>query len=125
MLGDAHHLPFPDGTFDRSHTMETFVTPTDTHQVLRELMRVTRPGGRVLGRETDSDAGGMLGSDLALMRRFSRFFGNHVNNGAIGRRVIGWCRELGWSADVVAAVGVSEERGAGQAWLIEEWLVDA
>ena len=42
-LGCAHHMPFPDGTFDRSHTMETFVTPPDTHQALRELMRVTQP----------------------------------------------------------------------------------
>ena len=76
-------------------------------------------------RETDCDAGEILGSELILTRRYSRFIGDRLYNGAIGRRVIGWCRELGWSVDVVAAAGDCDERGDGQAWLIQEWLVDA
>ena len=48
MLADAHHLPFPDGTFDRSFHVGGLGRFDDPQQVLDELLRVTMPGGRVV-----------------------------------------------------------------------------
>jgi SAM-dependent methyltransferase len=47
MVGDAHSLDFPDGTFDAvfAHTLISHVT--DPEAVLREMVRVVRPGGLV------------------------------------------------------------------------------
>jgi len=44
--GDAHHLPFPDGTFDVVLSFETLEHVESMHAVLLELARVCRPGGR-------------------------------------------------------------------------------
>ena len=45
LVGDAHSLDFPDGTFDAvfAHTLISHVT--DPAAVLREMVRVLRPGG--------------------------------------------------------------------------------
>lgn len=45
LVGDAHSLNFPDGTFDAvfAHTLISHVT--DPAAVLREMVRILRPGG--------------------------------------------------------------------------------
>ena len=43
---DAHHLPFPDAAFDVA-ICECTLCLLDKEQVLREMVRVVRPGGRV------------------------------------------------------------------------------
>jgi len=47
-VGDAHKLDFPDATFDAviAHTLISHVT--DPATVLREMVRVVRPGGTVV-----------------------------------------------------------------------------
>ncbi len=124
-MADAHHLPFPDAAFDHCYATELFVILPDPRQALLELGRVTRPGGRVCLWEADCDARAMLGSDLDLTRRLTRFVGDHEFNGAVARQLIGWCKELGWQVDVVPAVGVSEEVSPQFALLLDEWLTDA
>ncbi len=46
-LADAHSLPFPDGEFDAVISQAVLVLVKDKSQVIREALRVTRPGGRV------------------------------------------------------------------------------
>ena len=45
--GDAHALPFADGTFDTVVCFAALYLINDPHQVIRELARVARPGGAV------------------------------------------------------------------------------
>ncbi|MGN6605377.1 MAG: class I SAM-dependent methyltransferase, partial [Jatrophihabitans sp.] len=44
---DAHHLPFDDGHFDSVVASEILEHIPDDRRVISELVRVTRPGGRV------------------------------------------------------------------------------
>lgn len=46
--GDAERLPFADGTFDAVICAELLEHVFDPRQVVREIRRVLRPGGRVL-----------------------------------------------------------------------------
>lgn len=52
-LGDAHALPYPDGQFDITfcrYLLEHVVAP---HEVAQEMIRVTKPGGRIVAQEND------------------------------------------------------------------------
>lgn len=124
-VADAHHLPFPDASFDRCYAMETFVILPDPYQAFQESVRVTHPGGYLCLWESDCDAHAMLASDLALSRRLMRFVGDHEFNGAAGRQLIGWLKELGWQVDIVPAVPVSDGSAFLTSWLLDEWLADA
>jgi demethylmenaquinone methyltransferase / 2-methoxy-6-polyprenyl-1,4-benzoquinol methylase len=46
--GDATHLPFTDGAFDAVTISFGLRNVVDTGAALRELLRVTRPGGRLV-----------------------------------------------------------------------------
>jgi ubiquinone/menaquinone biosynthesis C-methylase UbiE len=48
--GRAKALPFPDGTFDRSFCRWLLLHTAGPDQVMRESLRVTRPGGRIMCR---------------------------------------------------------------------------
>lgn len=45
-LGDFHHLPFADASFDEVYAIEAFCYARDTPAALAEVARVLRPGGR-------------------------------------------------------------------------------
>jgi sterol 24-C-methyltransferase len=47
-VGDYHHLPFTDHSFDGVYTMETLVHSADPARALAEFRRVLRPGGRLV-----------------------------------------------------------------------------
>jgi sterol 24-C-methyltransferase len=48
LRGDYHYLDFPDATFDGAYFMETLVHAHDVEQVLAEVFRLLRPGGRLV-----------------------------------------------------------------------------
>jgi 2-polyprenyl-6-hydroxyphenyl methylase/3-demethylubiquinone-9 3-methyltransferase len=43
---DAHHLDFPDASFDAVCAMDFLEHVSDRHQVIKEFSRVLKPGGR-------------------------------------------------------------------------------
>jgi SAM-dependent methyltransferase len=80
VLGDAAALPFPDATFDAVHVERVLMHLPDPDRAIREMRRVTRPGGRVVAVEpdtagvrvdhpSDADAYAMIaGRDFAQIR---------------------------------------------------------
>jgi SAM-dependent methyltransferase len=53
---DGCALPFPDATFDAAFCVAVLQHMTDVGAAVRELARVTRPGGRVVAVEPDNSA---------------------------------------------------------------------
>lgn len=61
-MGDAEALPFEDGRFDASAIAFGIRNVPDRERGLREMARVTRPGGRVVVLELSEPRGGIMGS---------------------------------------------------------------
>lgn len=56
LTGNALDLPFEDDSFDLAHAHQLLAHVPDPVQVLREMARVTRPGGHIATRDTDLGA---------------------------------------------------------------------
>lgn len=86
-VADAHRLEFPDASFDACRSDRTFQHLKDTRQALRELIRVTRPGGRIV--VSDPDWGTLIvdAADREVTRRLLNFRCDTFANGWMGRRL--------------------------------------
>jgi ubiquinone/menaquinone biosynthesis C-methylase UbiE len=74
---DACALPFGDATFDSSFCVAVLQHISDVGGAVRELARVTRPGGRIVAVEPDNSARYFYSSSAAGMRAYEgagRFF---------------------------------------------------
>lgn len=58
LVASADTLPFADDSFDLVTCQTVLMHVPDVEAVLREMMRVVRPGGLVLAAEPDNQAGG-------------------------------------------------------------------
>ncbi len=54
--GDVHHAPFPDDTFDVAISHAVLMHVPDAGAALREMIRVTRPGGLVITCDANRNA---------------------------------------------------------------------
>ncbi|MGK3948600.1 class I SAM-dependent methyltransferase [Microbacterium sp. K2] len=101
---DVHALSFADDTFDVVHAHQVLQHVGDPVQALREMRRVTVPGGVVAAR--DADYAGFiwfpmlpeLDRWLDLYRRAARANGGEPD---AGRRLLAWARAAGFD-DVTA-----------------------
>lgn len=97
-VGDVAALPFDDATFDVCHAHQVLQHLGDPVAALREMMRVTKPGGWVAARDADYAAMAWYPQvpELELWRTTYRSMARA--NGAepdAGRRMRAWAREAG------------------------------
>jgi 2-polyprenyl-3-methyl-5-hydroxy-6-metoxy-1,4-benzoquinol methylase len=103
-VADIHALEFADDTFDVTHAHQVLQHVADPVQALREMSRVTKPGGIVAAR--DSDYSGFcwwpripeLDEWLDLYRVAARVNGGEPD---AGRRLLAWAHAAGLT-DVTA-----------------------
>jgi SAM-dependent methyltransferase len=103
-VGDVHALDFPDDSFDVVHAHQVLQHVGDPVAALREMRRVTRPGGVVAVRDSDYAAFTWypelpaLNEWLDLYERVARGNGGEPN---AGRRLLSWAHAAGCT-DVTA-----------------------
>jgi SAM-dependent methyltransferase len=99
-VSDIHALDFPDGAFDVAHAHQVLQHVADPVRALRELRRVTRPGGTVAARDGDYAAFTWypevpeLDEWLELYRRIALANGGEPD---AGRRLLSWARAAGFT----------------------------
>ncbi|AGL15341.1 class I SAM-dependent methyltransferase [Actinoplanes sp. N902-109] len=99
-VGDVHALDFPDDTFDVVHAHQVLQHIGDPVQALREMRRVTRPGGIVAVRESDFAGFAWfpllpeLDEWLDLYHRVARDNGGEPD---AGRRLLSWAHAAGFT----------------------------
>lgn len=93
--GDAHELEFSDKSFDRCFATTVFQHLSNPKKALLELIRVTRPGGKIAITEQDWDTLVIDADDKDLTRRIVNSFCDGIPNGWIGRQLPGLFNEAG------------------------------
>lgn len=68
-VGDAHNLPFEDGTFDSVRAERMLIYLKDVSSALAEMNRVLKPGGRLALIEPDFSTNTINIGNRHLMRR--------------------------------------------------------
>ncbi|WP_043617150.1 class I SAM-dependent methyltransferase [Nonomuraea candida] len=103
-VADVHDLAFPDDTFCVVHAHQVLQHVGDPVRALREMGRVTKPGGFVAVRDSDYAAFAWfprvpaLDDWMALYQRVARGNGGEPD---AGRRLLSWARAAGFT-DVTA-----------------------
>lgn len=101
VTGDALHLEFKDDSFDLCRAERVLRYVEEPEQALREMARVTRPGGYTAVFDFDSDQTIVDMPDRVLARRVADVLDAAVPSAWIGRQLVRLCVQAGLS-DVVA-----------------------
>ncbi|MGO2933410.1 class I SAM-dependent methyltransferase [Microbacterium sp.] len=121
---DVHALSFADDSFDIVHTHQVLQHVADPVQALREMRRVTKPGGIVAAR--DADYAGFiwfpmlpeLNEWLRLYREAARANGGEPD---AGRRLLSWARAAGFEDVTATASTWCYATPAERAWWGGMW----
>ncbi|MGO1803390.1 MAG: class I SAM-dependent methyltransferase, partial [Microbacteriaceae bacterium] len=121
---DVHALSFADDSFDIVHTHQVLQHVADPVQALREMRRVTKPGGIVAAR--DADYAGFiwfpmlpeLDEWLRLYREAARTNGGEPD---AGRRLLSWARAAGFENVMATASTWCYATPAERAWWGGMW----
>jgi ubiquinone/menaquinone biosynthesis C-methylase UbiE len=116
--GDVTSLPVGDADFDRALSVQVLEYVEDVPAALGELLRVLRPGGRVLIWDVDWATVSWHSRDPERMQRFLRAWDEHLADPSLPRTLSARMREAGFvdveiEGHAFATDDVSEESYAG------------
>lgn len=104
--GDAHRLDFAESAFDTARADRVFQHLDDPKRALWELIRVTRPGGRIVLADTDWGTLAVDGPDPETTCRVLTAVASVIRHPWMGRQLLGYCRRAGL-ADVAVVAGTA------------------
>ena len=94
-VGDVHNLDFPDNSFDGVRADRTLQHVRDPRRAIAEMIRVTRPGGRIIVTEGDFDTLAIDAADRATTRAIVHAIVDSRQSGWIIRQTPAYFRQLG------------------------------
>jgi SAM-dependent methyltransferase len=100
---DAGALPFDNDSFDACFSIGLMEVVPDPRSALAEMVRVTRPGGRLFLNTHDAGMMGLDSGERETTRKIMDFVCDHEANGWIGRQLFGLCADAGLDHVRVAA----------------------
>ena len=122
--GDVYALDFPDGAFDVVHAHQVLQHLSAPVAALREMRRVTRPGGLVAARDADYSAMTWYPAEPRLDRWLEIYQEVARSNQAepdAGRHLLAWSHEAGFSrVEPSASVWLFAD-ASGLAWWSATW----
>lgn len=87
-VADATALPFPDNSFDACWSERLFQHLPDSSAALAEMVRVAKPGGRIVVVDTDWGTASVDTAEPDIERRLNQFrIDRLVRNGYSGRQL--------------------------------------
>jgi ubiquinone/menaquinone biosynthesis C-methylase UbiE len=99
--GDATRLAFPDASFDVAFCRYLLIHMADPLRVVREMMRVVRPGGFVIAYEGDFSAVTTSHPPCTALETVHRVWRGLFQSPPAGRQLVHYFREAG-AADIRA-----------------------
>lgn len=109
--GEISQLDFDDATFDGVTCERVFQHLDTPGAALAELLRVTRPGGRIVVTDTDWGLHAIHGADPRLTSRAVECWASDAANGWSGRRLPGLFVDAGMRQPVVVADTITTTDG--------------
>ena len=103
----VEEMDFPEASFDGIVCTQVLGYVADPVPVIRSLLRVAKPGGRVFVAETDWDTLSYNIPDKELQRKVTISFTDHHGDGWVGRRLYTICRQAG-AAEAGGVAGVKD-----------------
>jgi ubiquinone/menaquinone biosynthesis C-methylase UbiE len=114
--GDARNLPFGEGDFDVALAPLLLLHVPDGDEIIPELIRVVRPGGRVGVLERDNESYIVSHPDRDLTRRIIQTGTDRTAvNAWVGRRLPGLLTRGGLMDVAVQALTIFERQSTGAA----------
>lgn len=124
---DAHHLKFPDNTFDACLAIGTLMFMQNPSQVLTEVLRVLKPGGRFVAHESDWDSLAITAGNDPVTDTVVKIIQKSVCHSGIGHQlpVLFW--QAGFKHTFMGAgtLTLSDYTLANEGWRIEATLEEA
>src|SRR6185503_4145841 len=102
--GDAQALPFEDATFDVAHVERLLMHLAEPDAAIRELLRVTRPGGRIVCAEVHANGADVENPDRHAMDLINQAAIAQIRNPAMGIELRRRLVDAGLESVRVAAV---------------------
>lgn len=122
--GDVYALEFDDASFDIVHAHQVLQHLTDPVAALREMRRVTRPGGLVAARDGDYATMTWYPVERRMERWLEVYCAVARSNGAepdAGRRLLSWARSAGFSRVEPSATVWLFADETRRGWWSETW----
>jgi ubiquinone/menaquinone biosynthesis C-methylase UbiE len=105
-LGDASSMPFGDNYFDACHAERVFMHLRNPDQVLAGMIRVTKPGGRIVVTDPDGASISFDTPEADIERRIVLFWAKKHNNGYAARQLYRLFKQQGLTEITVAITPV-------------------
>ena len=93
--GDIQQLPFEDAAFDCCYADRVFIHLPDPQRAVAELVRVTRPGGRIVIAEGDHETQVLDSPYREVTRRFFRFRNDGMRQPGVAHRLYALFKDAG------------------------------
>lgn len=93
--GSANALPHSDAMFDAVRTERVLLYVPEREKAIAEMMRVTKPGGRVVATDTDIDCTAISSKDRVLTRKMTSLVADAFVHPTSGRELPALMRAAG------------------------------